>query len=62
MLGLNYFLLETMAMLFTPQPEEALGYCYHPWHTAGQTFEQIVGQAGGGNILYLRLYLRNYKG
>ena len=32
---------------FTPQPEKALGHCFHPWRPTGWAF----GQAGGGKIL-----------
>ena len=52
------------SFVFTPQLEKGLGYCFHPWHPAGQA----VGRAGGrpgdraaANILS-GLDLSNYKG
>ena len=45
-----YILLSDL-MFFTPQPELALVYSFHPRHPAGQTGGHTGGRVCGGNTL-----------
>ena len=42
---------------FTPQPEKALGHCFHPWRPTGWAF----GQAGSGKIYLVGTLVRGCR-